>query len=94
MKDLKGYPLYKGLQKPLVFKGFKGRYIYWGMASIGINLIIGCSICLLIDKTIGLIAMALLMFSAFGFILKKQEKGLFPRKRDKKGTIYIFKNKL
>ena len=35
------FPIYKGLQKPLVFRGFKGKYIYWGLGSLLAGLVLG-----------------------------------------------------
>ena len=29
------YPMFKGLQKPLEFMGFQGRYITWAAATVG-----------------------------------------------------------
>ncbi|MCG8226385.1 DUF4133 domain-containing protein [Tenacibaculum finnmarkense] len=45
----KPYPVYKGLQKPLVFKGIKGKFIYWSAGGIltcfflsfGLNYLLG-----------------------------------------------------
>ena len=31
------YPMFKGLQKPLEFMGFQGRYITWAAATVGIK---------------------------------------------------------
>ena len=35
------FAVYKGLQKPLIFKGFKGKFIYWGIASLLAGLVFG-----------------------------------------------------
>ena len=93
MKDIKSYPMYKGLQKPLMFKGFKGRYIYWGIATIVIALIVGCIGCIFIDTLIGLLIMAVYLGTSLFVIYKKQEKGLHNKKKDT-NTLYIFKNQL
>lgn len=37
----KSYPVYKGLQKPLVYKGFKGRYMYWAIGSVVGGVVLG-----------------------------------------------------
>ncbi|MDY4805339.1 MAG: DUF4133 domain-containing protein, partial [Prevotella sp.] len=29
------YPMFKGLQKPLEFMGFQGRYITWAACAVG-----------------------------------------------------------
>lgn len=34
-------PIYKGLQKPLIYKGFKGKFIAWGIGSLIAGLVMG-----------------------------------------------------
>lgn len=42
-KEYPSYNVYKGLQKPLIFKGFKGKFIYIGGACI-ISALLLCAI--------------------------------------------------
>lgn len=93
MKEIPKYPIYKGLQKPLIFKGFKGRYIYWGIGAILIDLILACIFCIFVDTFIGLCVMAVFLAISLFIIYKKQEKGLYNRKKDT-DTLFIFKNNL
>lgn len=92
-KQVTEYPMYKGLQKPLVFKGFKGRYIYWGMGAIGSAVLIGCIGCIAINKVVGLGGMAVYLGITLLFIFKKQEKGLYNRTRAN-NVLYVFNNRL
>ena len=92
-KQIDSYPLYKGLQKPLIFKGFKGRYIYWGMGAIGSAVIIGCIGCIFLDKVVGLAVMAIFLGISLFVIYRKQEQGLYSKKRDN-NVLHISKNYL
>ena len=38
---IRKYAIYKGLQKPLVYRGFKGKFIGWGIGSLVIGLVSG-----------------------------------------------------
>ena len=39
------FPVFKGLQKPLEFMGFQGRYIYWAAGTAAVHLaLIGCGV--------------------------------------------------
>jgi len=70
------FSVYKGLQKPLVFKAFKGKFIGWGLGSI----ISGLLLCLIISSTVSLFAgiMVLVVFTGGGLTLTatQQKKGL------------------
>jgi len=35
------FAIYKGLQRPLVFRSFKGKFIYWGVGSLMAGLVLG-----------------------------------------------------
>lgn len=37
--DQKGYPVFKGLQKPLEFMGIRGRFLTLAAAAIGVSFI-------------------------------------------------------
>ena len=37
----KQFSIYKGLQKPLIYKGFQGKFIGWGIASLDVGLVQG-----------------------------------------------------
>jgi len=85
---LKCYPIYKGLQKPLIYKGFKGKYIYWGLASILSGLIAG-SIIAIISNIIFAAPLAITTMSAgLGFTIMKQKKGLY-NKNKHMGKFFI-----
>ena len=37
----KRFPIYKGLQKPLIYKGFQGKFIGWGIGSLVTGVVLG-----------------------------------------------------
>ena len=91
--EVKRYPMYKGLQKPLSFKGFKGRYIFWGIGVIISALIIGCVLCITINKVIGLGLMATYLGVGLFLIQRKQKEGLYPQKV-RNNTLLIVANRI
>jgi hypothetical protein len=40
-KKIPTYPTYKGLKKPFVFKGYKGKFIYYAGAGLLLSLVVG-----------------------------------------------------
>ena len=47
------YPVYKGLQRPLIFKVFKGKFLYWGIASLLMGLVFGALTMSLVNMWLG-----------------------------------------
>ncbi len=70
------YPVYKGLQRPLIFKGFKGKFIYWGIASLLTGLVFGALTMSLVNMWLG--ALVLIGFIVCGllFTASRQKQGL------------------
>lgn len=70
------FNVYKGLQKPLVFKSFKGQYIYWGVGSI----LVGLLLCMILSSLLGLFAGILILVFVTGgglcYTAIQQKKGL------------------
>ena len=82
------YPLFKGLQKPLEFMGFQGRYIYWAAGTAG-GAIVGFIIayCLL-GFVVGLVVLVFAISTGAALIFLKQRKGLHTKKSDQ--GVYIY----
>lgn len=76
------YHIYKGLQRPLVFKMFKGRFIYWGLGSLVGGIISGITIGALVSSLAGLVAMLVVSFPLLLFTIEKQKKGLYDKRTD------------
>jgi len=76
-----GFYLYKGLKKPLIFFGLKGKYIIYAVAVIGVGVVVA-----LILSKFGLIGSLLgLAITAGGVLLifKRQDKyGLYNKTKN------------
>ena len=83
------YKIYKGLQRPLVFKGFKGKFIYWAVGGCGISILIGGIIAATISNIIGTLIILVLGVGTLMFVTNKQKNGLYDRQ--KKYGIFIMK---
>ena len=86
------YPVFKGLQRPLEFLGFQGRYIYWAAGTAGgaiVGFIIGY-------VAIGFIAALVLctLILAFGGVMTflKQRKGLYSKNEE--NGVFILKQRI
>ena len=84
----KRFAVYKGLQKPLVFRGFKGKFIYWGLGSILAGLVLGALTMSLINMWLGAIVLISSMVGGLLFIASKQKKGLSAKTQS--NGIYVF----
>ncbi len=82
------FKVYRGLQRPLIFKGFKGKYIYWGLGSILMGLI--ASIIIVNVGNYFLAVCSFLIIGGGGLFLCafKQRNGLHNKKRHR-GTFIV-----
>jgi len=85
--ERKTFSVYKGLQKPLVFKAFKGKFIFWGVGSVLGSVIIGGLLMALVSSIIGGLAMVAGIIGGFLITASQQKKGLF--NKTKHNGIYI-----
>ena len=74
------YPIYKGLQKPLTYKGFKGKYIYWALASLLLGLLIGAIAASLSNILLAALCSLISMGGSIAYILHKQKNGPYSGK--------------
>jgi hypothetical protein len=72
----KRFAVYKGLQKPLVFKGFKGKFIYWGVGSLLAGLVFGAVTMALVNMYLGVLVLAGCITGGLLYCAGKQKKGL------------------
>jgi len=75
------YPVYKGLQKPLIFKGFKGKFIYWGLGSVLAGLVLGALLMSLVNMWLGALALIGCMVGGLFYTASKQKGGLHNKDR-------------
>lgn len=76
------YPIYKGLQKPLVYRGFKGKFIYWGIGSLVCGLIMGGLIGAFTSMYLGGFLTIALISAGLGYTYLRQKDGLHSKTRN------------
>ncbi|MGO3194752.1 MAG: hypothetical protein ACTIKE_12100 [Sphingobacterium sp.] len=75
------YPIYKGLQKPLVYRGFKGKFIFWGIGSIFGGLLLGGLVGAFTNMYIGCATIILAISAGLGWTYLGQKNGLHSKTR-------------
>jgi len=75
------FQVYKGLQRPLVYRGFKGKYIYWGIGALLAGLVTGALTMALVNMWLGLIVLIAGIAGGLVFIAGKQKHGLHLKTR-------------
>ena len=88
MIEKKSYSLYKGLQRPLVFQVFKGKFIYWAMGSILAGIVCGGLIGAFVSQVMGLLSMLGISVPLLMYTLNKQKHGLYSKRKD--FAIFMF----
>jgi len=83
------YAIYKGLQRPLVFKMFKGKFIYYAAGVLVGGIIIAGLITAIISSIVGLVALFILTVPGLMYVINKQKEGLHGKKREK--AIFVHK---
>lgn len=90
---MRTFSVYKGLQKPLIFRGFKGRYIIWGLGSVVLGVISAGVIGLVFNLIAGFSALVVISVGGIFYTSTKQKGGLYDKKRSN-GEIYIIPNNI
>ena len=85
-----GFPVFKGLQKPLEFMGIRGRFLTLAAVAIGVSFVGFIAFSIVLGKRAGFIAMLVMAAAGLATIFVKQRGGLHSKKRAK--GIYIYKN--
>lgn len=85
-----GFPVFKGLQKPLEFMGIRGRFLTLAAVAIGVSFVGFIVFSIAIGKLAGFIAMLVMAAAGLATIFVKQRGGLHSKKRAK--GIYVYKN--
>ena len=90
-EDNRSYQVYKGLQRPLVFKGLKGIYIYLAFGVAGLSMVIMSVASALGGFLVGGFMMLATLFGGIIVLALWQKKnGLYRKRVDNK--IYVVKN--
>lgn len=85
-----GFPVFKGLQKPLEFMGIRGRFLTLAAVAIGVSFVGFIVFSIALGKLAGFIAMLVMAAAGLVTIFVKQRSGLHNKKRAK--GIYVYKN--
>lgn len=85
-----GYPVYKGLQKPLEFMGIRGRFLTLAAAAIGVSFVGFIVFSIALGKLAGFIAMLVMAAAGLVAIYVKQRGGLHNKRKDR--GIFIYHN--
>lgn len=89
---LRQFSIYKGLQKPLVYRGFKGKFIAWGIGSLIAGLVIGGLIGALSSMYLGGFITLVTIAAGLSYTFHKQKNGLHAKTKSK--GIFIHHVKL
>lgn len=81
------YEVYKGLQKPLVFQSFKGKFIYWGAGFAVLSLVNAIVFNFIGGYMVGGLSMLTTLGGGLYFTAQRQKKGLHNKTKSK--GIYI-----
>lgn len=84
----KRFAVYKGLQKPLIFKGFQGKFIYWGVAILLGGLVLGALTMSLVNMWLGALVLAGSITGGLLYLAGKQKKGLHAKTRSREILIH------
>ena len=85
-----GFPVFKGLQKPLEFMGIRGRFLTLAVVAIGVSFVGFIAFSIVLGKLAGFVAMLVMAAVGLATIFVKQRGGLHSKKRAK--GIYVYKN--
>ncbi|HWK55730.1 MAG TPA: hypothetical protein VNQ80_00250 [Parapedobacter sp.] len=77
------FSIYKGLQKPLVYRGFKGKFIGWGIGSLALGLVGGGLTGALTNMYLGGLVTILAIAGGLTFTFHRQKNGLHDKTRHK-----------
>lgn len=85
------YNIFRGVQKPIEFRGFKGHFIYMGIGGGFGVIVIGGLIFALFGAVPGCVSIATCLPGWFFYLSRKQKRGLSSKTND--FGIIIFENK-
>ena len=83
-----GFPVFKGLQKPLEFMGIRGRFLTLAALAIGVSFVGFILFSIVLGKLAGFVAMLVMAVIGLVTIFVNQRGGLHNKRRDKGIFIY------
>ena len=81
-----GFPVFKGLQKPLEFMGIRGRFLTLAAVAIGVSFVGFIAFSIVLGKLAGFVAMLVMAAAGLATIFVKQRGGLHNKKRRREST--------
>lgn len=96
MPEAAGYPVFRGLQKPLEFMGIRGRFIIFAAATAGCSILLYFILQLLCGAWIAIAISGAALATGVVTIFVKQKQGLHGKRKYAGIIIYrnIFRNHL
>lgn len=85
-----GYPVFKGLQKPLEFMGIRGHFLTLAAGAIGVSFVGFIGFSIVLGKLAGFIAMLVMALAGLVTIFVKQRGGLHNKRRSR--GIFVYRN--
>ena len=85
-----GYPVFKGLQKPLEFMGIRGRFLTFAAGAIGLSFVGFIVFSIILGKLAGFIAMIVIAIIGLITVFIKQRSGLHTKTRHR--GIYVYRD--
>jgi hypothetical protein len=79
--NIPAFAVYKGLQRPLIYKGFKGKFIGYGVGALVAGLVTGGIIGSLVNMYVGSMAMLAIIVGGLFYTASLQKKGLHAKTR-------------
>ena len=92
--DNREFNSYKGLQKPLVFKMFKGRYIYIALGTLIGAFLLGILLGVVTTMVVGVVVLLVFGLGGLAVVLVDQRKNGLNKKKRNQGIYIITHRKL
>ena len=83
-----GYPVFKGLQKPLEFMGIRGKFLIYAAAIVGLSFITFIIVAFLTNKLYGFLARLVVAGGGYLLIFFKQKEGLHSKHKFRGVVVY------
>ena len=89
----RSFNVYKGLERPLVYRGFRGKFIYWGIGSVLVGLVIGALTMAIFSMLLGILLLAACIGGGLMYTLSMQRKGLHNKSRST-GSVFFHQSRI
>lgn len=77
------FMIYKGLQKPLIYRGFQGKFIAWGVVCLVLGLVVGGAVSAIVNIMLGCVMMLGVIVGGLFYTSIQQKKGLHNKSKQK-----------